>query len=45
MRLLLYYIRFAMASIGWEVEIRLDGALLVTDLHGSRWKIVVTPCE
>lgn len=42
--ILLAFIRYALAAIGWGAEIK-KGELLATDLHGARYRITVTPCE
>lgn len=38
------FLRYALASIGWDTQLE-PARLVVTDLHGHRYTIVVTPCE
>lgn len=44
MIILLGFLRYALLSIGWDVT-REALDLVVTDLHGARFRIKVTPCE
>jgi hypothetical protein len=43
--ILLAFIRYALAAIGWGAEIHRNSELVATDLHGVRYRITVTPCE
>lgn len=44
MIVLIVFLRYALVSIGWEVD-KAPARLVVTDLHVHRYTIVVTPCE
>lgn len=43
--ILLSFIRYALAAIGWSAEIHPNRELVATDLHGARYRITVTLCE
>lgn len=43
MRIVLGFVRYALGTIGWDVDWPLGADhLLVTDHHGRRWQLKVT---